>query len=85
MDETLYRSAFHADAAALLAAARLKTDPPAPEVPSCPGWNVTDLVLHLGGVHRHVTRIIRDRQRELIRCRSMTSAGSGWSSRTCTG
>jgi uncharacterized protein (TIGR03083 family) len=37
-----------------------------PDVPSCPGWNVTDLVLHLGGVHRHVARIIREKQREHV-------------------
>ncbi|WP_414636367.1 maleylpyruvate isomerase N-terminal domain-containing protein [Actinophytocola sp.] len=33
----------------------------APIVPSCPGWSVADLVLHLGGVHRLISGIIRDR------------------------
>lgn len=33
----------------------------APLVPSCPGWSVSDLVAHLGAVHRYVTRIIRER------------------------
>lgn len=28
-------------------------------VKTCPGWNVTDLVEHLGGVHGWVTRIVR--------------------------
>ncbi|WP_371494325.1 maleylpyruvate isomerase family mycothiol-dependent enzyme [Kitasatospora sp. NBC_00374] len=32
-----------------------------PLVPSCPGWSVSDLVLHLGSVHRVVTHVIRDR------------------------
>ncbi|HEX4812030.1 MAG TPA: maleylpyruvate isomerase N-terminal domain-containing protein, partial [Nonomuraea sp.] len=33
----------------------------APVVPSCPGWSVADLVVHLGSVHRGVTAIVRDR------------------------
>jgi uncharacterized protein (TIGR03083 family) len=36
----------------------------APAVPSCPGWLVTDLVLHLGMVHRSLARLIRDRMQE---------------------
>jgi uncharacterized protein (TIGR03083 family) len=39
-------------------AASLET---APAVSSCPGWVVTDLVLHLGGVHRSLARIIGER------------------------
>ncbi len=37
---------------------------PAPAVPSCPGWRVTDLVLHLGTVHRSVARVISGRLQE---------------------
>jgi uncharacterized protein (TIGR03083 family) len=33
----------------------------APAVPSCPGWVVTDLVLHLGLVHRLVARVVGER------------------------
>ncbi|GAA2079841.1 maleylpyruvate isomerase family mycothiol-dependent enzyme [Streptomyces albiaxialis] len=33
----------------------------APLVPSCPGWSVSDLMGHLGGVHRYVGRVVRDR------------------------
>ena len=33
----------------------------APAVPSCPQWVVTDLVLHLGVVHRSVARVIGER------------------------
>jgi uncharacterized protein (TIGR03083 family) len=33
----------------------------APLVPSCPGWSVSELVGHLGVVHRGVTHIIRQR------------------------
>ncbi len=36
----------------------------APAVPSCPGWVVTDLVLHLGVVHRFVARVIGDRMEQ---------------------
>jgi uncharacterized protein (TIGR03083 family) len=36
----------------------------APAVPSCPGWVVTDLVLHLGVVHRAVARIIGQRMQQ---------------------
>lgn len=33
-------------------------------MPSCPEWLVTDLLLHLGVVHRGVTRVLRDRMAE---------------------
>ncbi|WP_336213631.1 maleylpyruvate isomerase family mycothiol-dependent enzyme [Nonomuraea sp. LPB2021202275-12-8] len=33
-------------------------------VPSCPGWAMSDLVLHLGGVHRFLTKLIDDRRTE---------------------
>lgn len=29
------------------------------EIPSCPGWNATDLVGHIGAVHRHKELIVR--------------------------
>ncbi|WP_371639141.1 maleylpyruvate isomerase N-terminal domain-containing protein [Streptomyces virginiae] len=34
---------------------------PVPAVPSCPGWSVTDLVRHLGGVHRYLAHVLRER------------------------
>jgi uncharacterized protein (TIGR03083 family) len=36
----------------------------APVVPSCPGWVVTDLVLHLGAVHRAVSHVIGERMQQ---------------------
>jgi uncharacterized protein (TIGR03083 family) len=36
----------------------------APVVPSCPGWVATDLVLHLGVVHRAVSRVIGERMQQ---------------------
>ncbi|MFE0577122.1 maleylpyruvate isomerase family mycothiol-dependent enzyme [Streptomyces sp. NPDC058874] len=32
-----------------------------PEVPAGPGWTVTDLVRHLGGVHRFLAHVLRGR------------------------
>lgn len=36
----------------------------APAVPSCPGWVVTDLVLHLGTVHRSLARVLGERMQQ---------------------
>ena len=36
----------------------------APAIRSCPGWVVTDLVLHLGVVHRSVARVIGERMQQ---------------------
>ncbi|MEU7859748.1 maleylpyruvate isomerase family mycothiol-dependent enzyme [Nonomuraea sp. NPDC049141] len=33
-------------------------------VPSCPGWGVPDLVMHLGGVHRYLAWVIGERLTE---------------------
>ncbi|MCF2528692.1 maleylpyruvate isomerase family mycothiol-dependent enzyme [Yinghuangia soli] len=53
---------FRDEAARFEAAVRRAADAPeAPPVPSCPGWTVSDLVLHLGQVHRVVTAILRTR------------------------
>ncbi|MEV4399281.1 maleylpyruvate isomerase N-terminal domain-containing protein [Nonomuraea sp. NPDC049607] len=43
------------------AARRASSSGGAPLVPSCPGWSVADLVIHLGAVHRHVHAVVRDR------------------------
>ncbi|MFE5674621.1 maleylpyruvate isomerase N-terminal domain-containing protein [Streptomyces erythrochromogenes] len=32
-----------------------------PRGPARPGWTVTDLVRHLGGVHRHLAHVLRER------------------------
>lgn len=60
-----YIEHFRAEAEAFGAAARLAvTAAPAPVVPSCPRWTMTELVLHLGHVHRLVGRIISERLTE---------------------
>ncbi|MDH6108703.1 uncharacterized protein (TIGR03083 family) [Kitasatospora sp. MAP12-15] len=33
-------------------------------VPSCPGWAIGDLAMHLGGVHRYVAHVLRGRLQE---------------------
>ncbi|WTW93826.1 maleylpyruvate isomerase family mycothiol-dependent enzyme [Streptomycetaceae bacterium NBC_01309] len=40
---------------------RAAAEPDAPSVPPCPGWTVSDLVLHLGQVHRVVDAVLRTR------------------------
>lgn len=40
------------------AARRAAAGGDAPLIPSCPDWTMSDLVLHLGGVHRYVARIL---------------------------
>ena len=60
-----YTGSFGREVAAFEAAGReAMSSQPAPPVPSCPGWVVTDLVLHLGMVHRLVARVVRGRMRQ---------------------
>jgi uncharacterized protein (TIGR03083 family) len=57
-----YIGHFEREAAAFEAAARRAAGArAAPDVPSCPEWVVTDLVLHLGMVHRLVARLVGER------------------------
>jgi uncharacterized protein (TIGR03083 family) len=60
-----YIAHFSREAAAFEAAARVAAHADAaPAVPSCPGWVATDLILHLGMVHRFVVRVISERLQE---------------------
>ncbi|KOU91106.1 MULTISPECIES: maleylpyruvate isomerase family mycothiol-dependent enzyme [unclassified Streptomyces] len=54
---------LRAEAAAFEKAVRRAYDrgDPVPPVPSCPDWTVTDLVRHLGGVHRYLVHLLRER------------------------
>ncbi|MEO6468538.1 MAG: maleylpyruvate isomerase family mycothiol-dependent enzyme [Acidimicrobiia bacterium] len=47
-------------------AALLDAADPATRVPTCPEWTVKDLVVHLGIIHRWVTRMVRERPAEPI-------------------
>ena len=60
-----YTGHFIQDVTAFEAAGQAAAgEPAAPAVPSCPGWTVTDLILHLGTVHRLVDLIFTRRLRE---------------------
>jgi uncharacterized protein (TIGR03083 family) len=60
-----YVGHFEREAAAFEAAARRAAGSrAAPAVPSCPEWVVTDLVLHLGMVHRLVARVVSERMQQ---------------------
>lgn len=57
-----YLPHFHRECLAFEAAVRRTIGADrAPLVPSCPGWSVSDLAAHLGGVHRYVAHLIRRR------------------------
>ena len=55
-----YRECLAADAARLRAAA---ADRPAADVPSCPGWTVTDLLDHVAHVYLHKVAAMRQGRR----------------------
>jgi uncharacterized protein (TIGR03083 family) len=60
-----YAGHFQREVAAFEAAGRAAVGcEAAPAVPSCPGWAVTDLILHLGVVHRFVSRVIGERMQQ---------------------
>ncbi len=62
MEPDLFIECVKVDGAALLAAGR--GDPTAP-VPSCPGWDMSDLVGHIGSAHRWVGDMVRTRATEM--------------------
>ncbi|QKV96696.1 maleylpyruvate isomerase family mycothiol-dependent enzyme [Streptomyces sp. NA02950] len=56
---------FHREITAFEAVARQAADGgDAPLVPSCPDWSMSDLVFHLGAVHRYVAHTVRERLAE---------------------
>ncbi|HUQ40465.1 MAG TPA: maleylpyruvate isomerase family mycothiol-dependent enzyme [Acidimicrobiales bacterium] len=61
MDPVRHLATLRADAERMACAA--EADLAAP-VPSCPDWSMTDLVLHMGRIHRWVDDIIRSRHQE---------------------
>ncbi|HWE62757.1 MAG TPA: maleylpyruvate isomerase family mycothiol-dependent enzyme [Chloroflexota bacterium] len=63
LEKTVYKEAFHHDAAALATAARQGLDAP---VPSCPGWTVATLVTHLTGIYASRIVLSRAHARENI-------------------
>ncbi|MFF3087106.1 maleylpyruvate isomerase family mycothiol-dependent enzyme [Streptomyces nojiriensis] len=63
MDHAERLDPFRTEAAAFEKAVRRAFDlgEPVPAVPPCPGWTVADLVRHLGGVHRYLVYVLRER------------------------
>ena len=49
------------DATKVREVVRAHAEPPIPAIPSCPGWNLTFLLLHLGRNHRLVSSRLRSR------------------------
>lgn len=64
MDPRLHLPHFRREVRAFEAAARKVAGESAPDVPSCPGWSLSDLVAHLGRVHRYVARAVDERVTE---------------------
>jgi Mycothiol maleylpyruvate isomerase N-terminal domain len=63
MDLNAYLAVLAAEATSLAAAAdEAGLDAP---VPTCPGWTVADLVLHVGEVHRWATAVVASRATKL--------------------
>lgn len=60
-DKAFFLDALRRESADFAAAARRNADRTDVIVPGCPEWNLTDLVLHFGGVHRHVGFRVRTR------------------------
>ncbi len=70
MDPAEYLDNLRRDGNALAAAAR---GAPRAAIPSCPGWDMTDLVGHVGGVHRWAAEMVRARAGEFMSRRDMPS------------
>ena len=60
MDSARYVDAVRTGAATIAAAGRTNIKA---RVPSCPEWTLTDLISHVGGVHRWAAGIVRTGQR----------------------
>lgn len=67
MQKPFYLDALERESNAMGQAARQQMTGPAPAVPSCPGWTMNDLVLHMGAIYRLVANRITNREREFVR------------------
>lgn len=56
---TFFIEALEKDSQKVIEAVRTHSEPPIPPVPSCPGWNLTMLLTHLGSTHRRATHRLR--------------------------
>ena len=74
LNKAAYLAVLHKEAALFAEVARQHTEPPIPAVPSCPEWNLTDIVLHLGGTHRFISKRIREGWIEYLRAPEKTNS-----------
>lgn len=58
-DKTFFVDSIRKGSAKVVEAVRAHSEPPILAVPSCPGWNLTLLILHLGRNHRTVTNRLK--------------------------
>ncbi|MDP1821484.1 MAG: maleylpyruvate isomerase family mycothiol-dependent enzyme [Acidimicrobiales bacterium] len=65
---------FRIEAASLLAACRAE---PTAGVPSCPGWDRTELLTHVAGVHAWVRRQLEDGPAERVRLSTVSRPPEG--------
>jgi uncharacterized protein (TIGR03083 family) len=63
-DPAFFLGRLRGDADAFLVAVREGSQPPLPAIPGCPDWNMADLLIHLGYVHRLQGNRVRARIRE---------------------
>ena len=61
MEKSGYVEAYKQEAANFVQALRSGIGKPAPQVPTCPEWNVNDLILHIGFVHRTWSKLLDER------------------------
>jgi uncharacterized protein (TIGR03083 family) len=64
MDSDDYLNAIERECATLTIALR---NGPTRDVPSCPGWRVADLAVHLGVIHRWTTEMVRSKASRPLR------------------
>jgi uncharacterized protein (TIGR03083 family) len=72
-EKEFYLQALKREAASFAEAVMLKPEPPTVTIPTCPAWNMTDLLLHLGTVHRFVKKTISVRSQRQLQFQDVAS------------
>src|SRR5947209_14439376 len=63
-DPAFFLEHLRSDTDDFITAVRAGAQPPLPRIPGCPDWNMADLLIHLGYVHRLQGNRVRARMRE---------------------
>ncbi len=74
MESAAFLDYLDSDGAALAGAAR---SAPSAQIPSCPEWDMTGLLAHLGAVHRWVDHLVATKSAEYVKRQHPTFADSG--------